>query len=356
VTGAHGSRHRDEAYGDPYELPPDRAYGETCAAIASFHWNWRLLLATGRARYADEMERALYNAVAVAVAADGTHFFYSNPLQSRTGRADSGEEAAARRQSWYKCACCPPNIARLMASLHGYVATAGEDGVQIHLYGGATVGARVADTAVRVEMRTGYPWSGRIELDIVDETAPDGSPWTLALRVPAWCEAYTVWIDGEAVPASAHDGYVRLTRVWASGTSVVLDLEMPARRVVAHPRVDAVRGCVALARGPLVYCLEQSDLPPGVLLEDVRLAPSAEVRATSVEVLAAYREELPDVAVVLTAGASLTEPGDAPLYSAAGAAGPAGEPLSLTAVPYFAWGNRRPGPMRVWIPTTTIDF
>ncbi|MBP2708388.1 glycoside hydrolase family 127 protein [Microbispora sp. RL4-1S] len=345
VTGAHGSRHRDEAYGDPYELPPDRAYGETCAAIASFQWNWRLLLATGRARYADEMERALYNAIAPALSADGRHFFYSNPLQLRTGHAGSGEEAAARRLPWYSCACCPPNIARLMASLPGYVATADAGGLQIHLYGDASLDTGVAGRPVRVEMRTDYPWQGRVELTVEDEGGRDEDPWTLALRVPAWCDTYAVSVGGETVDVPVQDGYVRLTRVWAPGTTLVLDLAMPVRRLSAHPRVDAVRGCVALARGPVVYCLEQADLPPGVVLEDVWLDPAAPVEA-------AHRDDPAGIPVVLTAGGRLAGSGDA-LYTALDESGPGretGAPLALTAVPYFLWGNRSEGPMRVWIP------
>ncbi|MEU6427144.1 beta-L-arabinofuranosidase domain-containing protein [Microbispora sp. NPDC046973] len=344
VTGAHGSRHREEAYGDPYELPPDRAYAETCAAIASVHVNWRLLLATGRARYADEMERALYNAVAVAVSSDGRHFFYSNPLQLRTGHASSGEEAAARRLSWYSCACCPPNIARLMASLHGYLATAHDDGLQIHLYASGSVNAEVAGAAARVDMRTEYPWQGRIELTVTSEA---GAPWTLALRVPAWCDAYTVRIDGGPVMAPARDGYIRLTRVWAPGTTVVLDLDMPVRQVSAHPRVDAVRGCVALARGPLVYCLEQADLPPGTVLEDVRLDPSAPITS-------GHREDLPDIPVVISASGLVNHSGDS-LYATGIRRERPGTPLTLTAVPYFLWGNRSEGPMRVWIPVAATE-
>ncbi|OPG01672.1 glycoside hydrolase family 127 protein [Microbispora sp. GKU 823] len=338
VTGAHGSRHREEAYGDPYELPSDRAYGETCAAIASFQWNWRLLLATGRARYADEMERVLYNAVAAAVSSDGRHFFYSNPLQLRTGHASSGEEAASRRLPWYSCACCPPNIARLMASLPGYLATADDGGLQIHLYGDASL---TAPGGRRVEMRTAYPWQGRIELEVA-EGGGGGQAWTLALRVPAWCDTYTVSVGGEPVRVPARDGYVRLTRVWTPGTTVVLDLDMPVRQVTAHPRVDAVRGCVALTRGPLVYCLEQADLPPGTVLEDVRLDPA-------VEVTAARREDLPDIPVVITAGGLVAHAGDS-LYTAGARRERTGTPLTLTAVPYFLWGNRSEGPMRVWIP------
>ena len=142
VTGAHGSRHRDEAFGDPYELPPDRAYGETCAAIASFLWNWRLLLATGDGRYAEEMERALYNAIAVSTSLDGRHFSYSNPLHLRDGHDGSSEDAPSERLPWFRCACCPPNLARLVASLHHYVATRDGEGIQLHLPAAGRIEAR----------------------------------------------------------------------------------------------------------------------------------------------------------------------------------------------------------------------
>ncbi|MFB4274357.1 glycoside hydrolase family 127 protein [Nonomuraea sp. MTCD27] len=334
VTGAHGSRHRDEAYGDPYELPPDRAYAETCASIASFHLSWRLLLATGRARYADEMERVLLNAVAAAVSQDGRHFFYSNPLHLRTGHSNAGEEAAGHRLPWYSCACCPPNIARLMASLPAYLATGDAGGVQLHLYAGATI-----DTgAARVEVRTSYPWQGRVELTVASRTA---EPWTLALRVPSWCGSHTLLIGGEPVEASPEDGYLRLTRSWGDGTGVVLDLAMPARQVRPHPRVDAVRGCVTLARGPLVYCLEQHDLPEGTVLEDVRLHPRGPLRTSGGDA----------APVVITAsGSALDGAAGAPLYTSEGGDETAGPALALTAVPYFLWGNRSEGPMRVWIP------
>ncbi|GGL21377.1 hypothetical protein Sme01_74710 [Sphaerisporangium melleum] len=345
VTGAHGAHHRDEAYGDPYELPPERAYGETCAAIASFQWNWRLLLATGRARYADEMERVLLNAIAPAVSADGRNFFYANPLQVRTGHVGSGEEATTHRLPWYSCACCPPNIARLMASLPGYLATADERGLQVHLYADASLTVPVAGRTVAVEMRTAYPWQGRVELTIDGEGSKGGARWTLALRVPGWCDAHTVSVDGARAEATVRDGYLRLTRVWTPGTRVVLDLGMPVRQVSAHPRVDAVRGCVTLARGPLVYCVEQADLPAGAVLEDVRLDPAAPITATR-------WADLPGIPVVLEARGVLADAGE-DLYTAGAERERAGAPLTLTAVPYFLWGNRTEGPMRVWIPLAT---
>ncbi|HET6706927.1 glycoside hydrolase family 127 protein [Amycolatopsis sp.] len=332
LTGAQGSRHRDEAFGDPYELPPDRAYGETCAAIASFQWNWRLLLATGEGRYADEMERALYNAIAGSTALDGTHFFYSNPLHLRTGHDGSHEDAPSRRLPWYSCACCPPNLARLVASLSGYVATTDPGGLQVHLYAAGTIQTTVDGVGVRVETRTRYPWDGRVELTV---TTP--APLMLSLRVPGWAEGAS--IDG--VPARVRAGYAEVRRDWTAGTTVTLDLPMSARVVRPHPRIDAVRGCAAVTRGPLVYCLEQADLPDGVVLEDVRIDPAAPFSDAS----------LPEVPVALTARGRVETPASDELYGAG--AQTSGEPVELTAVPYFLWGNREPGPMRVWVPVAT---
>ncbi|WIX90183.1 beta-L-arabinofuranosidase domain-containing protein [Amycolatopsis sp. DG1A-15b] len=332
LTGAQGSRHRDEAFGDPYELPPDRAYGETCAAIASFQWNWRLLLATGEGKYADEMERALYNAIAGSTALDGTHFFYSNPLHLRTGHDGSHEDAPSQRLPWYSCACCPPNLARLVASLSGYVATTDPGGLQVHLYAAGTIRTTVDGVDVRVETRTRYPWDGRVELTVTTAT-----PLMLSLRVPGW--AGGALIDG--VPAEVRDGYAEVRRDWTGGTTVTLELPMAARVVRPHPRIDAVRGCVAVTRGPLVYCLEQADLPHGVALEDVRLDPAAPFSDAS----------RPDVPVALTAPGRVEVPASGALYGA-GDTTP-GEPVGLTAVPYFLWGNRERGPMRVWIPVAT---
>lgn len=336
LTGAQGSRHRDESFGDPYELPPDRAYGETCAAVASFHWNWRMLLATGDGRHADEMERALYNVIAGSTALDGTHFFYSNTLHLRTGHDGSHEDAPSGRLPWYSCACCPPNLARLLASLSGYAATTNHSGLQLHLYGAGELHTTVDGEPVHVVVRTEYPWDGRVEVTVTTAAA-----LVLELRIPGW--ATDVRLDG--APVVAEDGYARVRRDWSAGVTVTLDLPMPARVVRPHPRIDAVRGCVALARGPLVYCVEQADLPAGVTLEDVRLDPAAPLTAT----------RLPDIPVALTMSGRLAPPESDVLYPAVGPAASPGEPLELTAVPYFLWGNRTPGPMRVWVPVATAS-
>lgn len=335
VTGAQGSRHRDEAFGAPYELPPDRAYGETCAAIASFQWNWRMLLATGETKYTDEMERALYNVIAGSTALDGTHFFYANPLQLRTGHDGGHEDAPSGRLPWYSCACCPPNLARLLASLSGYTTTTSHSGLQLHLYAAGELHTTVDGADVHVTIRTDYPWDGRVEL-----TVTTGAPLTLSLRIPTW--ATDASVDGN--PVTPEDGYTRVRRNWSTGATVTLDLPMPARFVRPHPRIDAVRGCVALTRGPLVYCLEQTDLPADILLEDVRLDPAAPVTTG----------ELPDIPVTLHTEGTLESPTSADLYPAAPTA-VRGTPLPLTAIPYFLWNNRTPGPMRVWTPIASTS-
>ena len=336
LTGAQGSRHRDEAFGDPYELPPDRAYGETCAAIAGFHWNWRMLLATGEREHADEMERALYNVIAGSTALDGTNFFYSNPLHLRTGHDGSHEDAPSRRLPWYSCSCCPPNLARLLASLSGYAVTTDHSGVQVHLYAAGELHTTVDGAAVHVVVRTDYPWDGRVELTVTTD-----APLTLALRVPGWCPPAGVRLDG--APVEAADGYLRMRRDWSAGATVTLELPMPAGAIRPHPRIDAVRGCVALARGPLVYCLEQADLPAGVVLEDVRVDPAT--------VTAAGRRR--DVPVAITARGAIEPPASDALYPSGVATASQAVPIELTAVPYFLWGDREPGPMRVWIPVAT---
>lgn len=328
LTGGQGSRHKDEGFGDPFELPPDRAYAETCAAIGSFQLAWRLLLATGKARYADEMERVLYNGIAGSTALDGRSFFYSNPLQLRTGHDGSHEDTPSQRLTWYSCACCPPNLARLMASLQAYAATGSSSGLQVHLYAAGTV----TSGAHTLDVQTSYPWDERIDITV---TAAGGDPWTLALRVPSWCHDARLSVNGSLVRSGAQEGYLRITRNWKAGDVVSLVLAMPPSLVAAHPRVDAVRGSAALTRGPVVYCLEHADLPPGTEFEDWELDPSVPLTVGDQSIRASFRAR-PDNSDALYR--PLTTP-------AAGTTA-----TTAPAIPYFRWANRAPGPMRVWIP------
>jgi uncharacterized protein len=322
LTGGMGSRHRDESFGDPFELPPDRAYAETCAAIASVLLGWRLLLATGEAGYADAVERAVYNGVLSGISLTGTRFFYVNPLQRRTHHAYE-PPGHGERAPWYPCACCPPNLMRLLSSWEQYVATSDDSGIQLHQYATSEVQAGVAGGTARLSVHTGYPWDGRVTVRVVE--AP-GRPWTLSLRVPRWCRSAVLTGPGGTGPRAAGAGTAELTRRWKAGDRVVMELDMPVRVTEPDPRVDAVRGCVAVERGPLVYCLESADLPPETELEELRWDPSREPAAVP-------RPDLGDDVVGITVPVAGRQPG-----------------LSAGAIPYFAWANRGAGAMRVWIP------
>ena len=331
ISGGLGSRHRDEAFGDPFELPPDRAYSETCAAISSVMFNWRMLLITGESRFADEMERALYNAVATSTTPDGCAFFYSNPLQVRTTRDGEHEQAPARRVAWYDCACCPPNLARLVASLHSYAATTRDGGLQLHLYESGTI--TLADATASVT--TDYPFDGRISIDFDSPFAHD-----VSLRVPGWVDSFVLTVDGTRTDPPVTDGYLRVPGGSIRSIQLMFDIPAVVRR--PHPHIDAARGCVAVTRGPIVYALEQSDLPDGVVLEDAVIDADAGATVAG-EVLG-----LPAVRVRL----ARRDPFDTGLYPVRDGSGPAVTgTMDVALVPYFRWGNRGPGGMRIWLPT-----
>jgi DUF1680 family protein len=342
LTGGNGSRHEGESFGDRFELPPDRAYNETCAAIASFQWAWRLLLATGDAGYADLMERILYNGFASSTATDGTRFFYVNPLQRRPDHFEKDDPG--RRREWFSCACCPPNIMRTMASLQHYLATTspgtgspgtGSPGtggtLYVHQFTGATLSAPLAGGVLTVEMVTDYPWSGLVELRVTGAPPQDCG---LALRVPAWSAPPALLLNEDPVQASPEPGYLVVRRRWRPGDVLRYELDISPRLTYPDPRVDAVRGCAAIERGPLVYCLEQADQPAGAELEDLALIPG-ELRESPATV--------PGVGetVLVRAGAD---------RAAGGPAGAAADPVTVTAVPYFQWDNRDGRAMRVWVP------
>ena len=343
VTGAIGSRHLAEALGQPYELPNELAYGETCAAVANFMWSWRMLLATGEGRFADLMERSLYNAILGGVSLDGERYFYVNPLASN-GREEFLSRGGCRRREWHQVACCPPNVMRLLASLGHYVATRDGAGLQLHQYGAARIAMEFAPgraTAVRIE--SAYPWEGRVRLTI---EAGAGEHWQLSLRVPGWAGAPTVRVNGAAVDATPDaTGYLRLDRTWTQGDVVEFDWPLAPRFVEAHPWIESTRGCVAIERGPLVYCLEQADQPTACVA-DLEIDTTAPLTADWVPDL------LGGVAVIRGSGAALdTSAWNELLYRPLRTnSAPARRRVDVMAIPYYAWANREPGAMRVWIP------
>jgi hypothetical protein len=335
ITGGQGARHEGESYGDAYELPNDRAYCETCAAFAAIMLSWRLLLITGESRFADFMERTLYNAFLAGVGADGESFFYVNPLQARS---------PIGRQPWFDCACCPPNVMRMMASLEHYLATRTAAGLQIHQYASSVVRAGVRGQPFGLQITTGYPYDGQVQLRVT--AAPDGAA-ELGLRIPAWADDATVTVAGQAAGAEpGADGYLHLNRVWSAGDEVVLDLRLRPRAVTGDPRVDAIRGCVAFERGPLVYCFEGADLPAGTSTKDLVIRPEVTARPADPVSIAGQ------AVTPLLVPAGLRAPATAagwPYREARNGAPPAAD-AEARAIPYYAWANRGPSDMRVWTP------
>jgi DUF1680 family protein len=340
LTGGCGARGAGEAYGDDYELPHN-CYNETCAAIAFLFWNHRMFLMTGDAKYMDVFERSLYNGVLSGVSLSGDRFFYPNPLEY-DGKAKNNHGHAGRAP-WFGCACCPPNIMRLLASLGGYVHAVRGDGLFVNLYTQSTASATVGNTTVKLDQATNYPWDGAVTLTLTPGQPVD---FALNLRIPGWVRgqpvpgdlysyddstpaAWSVSVNGEALNPVVTDGFASLKRRWQAGDTVQLVLPMPVRRVAGHPKVAATRGQVALERGPIVYAFEGLD--NGGNLADLFLPETAAITA------AARTDLLGGLTVLqLTGAARRTEDGQTP--------------ATLTAIPYAVWNNRGLSPMRVWLP------
>ena len=336
LTGGVGSRHKDEAFGDRFELPPDRAYCETCAAIASIMWNWRMCLITGEARFAELVERTLYNGFLSGWGLDGRSFFYVNPLQSRGDKA---------RQPWYYCACCPPNLMRLVASLEHYVASHSGSGLQLHQFVPAAIGQHLTSGWLRATVETPYPREGWLLFRLHEAPAGDED---IAIRAPSWASDIAVDINGKAQAVEpSPDGYLHLQRRWEAGDEVSVSFPLRPRVVYPDLHIDAVRGCAAIERGPFVYCFESLhaeneplddvgiDVPKGDLLEhNTRVAGEAVVE--------------------LSCPARRRTTGDGnswPYHEQEREGGAGSEEVRLKAIPYYAWSNRGPSYMRVWAPT-----
>ncbi|MFI6759721.1 glycoside hydrolase family 127 protein [Micromonospora sp. NPDC050417] len=337
LTGGMGSRHMDEAFGDDFVLPSDRAYSETCASVAAVMVAWRLLLATGEPRYGDLIERILYNVLATAISDDGTSFFYAHTLHQRTPTEDLPPDreqlgfGGGPRAPWFEVSCCLGNIGRTLASLSTYLATANERGLQLHQYADAEVGTRLADgRRVAVRMATRYPDDGTVSVRV---TETDGGPWTIALRVPRWAGG-AVLVDGDQRRPAA-PGTVEVTRDFSVGDEIRLQLPVRPRWTFPDPRIDAVRGCVAVERGPVVLCVESVDQPVPDL-DLVRVDPSAEPR------------EAGDGATV---AGWFDQPAESgwPYDESAPQAGETTR-AALRLVPYHRWARRGPSTMRVWLP------
>ncbi|HSV86064.1 MAG TPA: beta-L-arabinofuranosidase domain-containing protein, partial [Levilinea sp.] len=332
ITGGTGSLPGTEGYGNDYELDPEFAYAETCASLASLFWNWQMVQLTGEAKYTDLFEWQLYNAAGVGMGFDGRSYLYNNPLTCHGG---------VERKPWYAVPCCPSNISRTWADLGRYIATSQDKSIRIHQFISSQLSASITAAGgeaahASLAMEADLPWEGRVRIKVTDiETAQREQPlpFLLEFRQPAWVNEMPVTVNGEpvmmpATPAGIQPvgydprpaSYRTISRSWAIGDQV--EITFPVKIVLrrAHPRVKAHEGKVAVTRGPLVYCLESVD-NPGVDLFTEKL---------DLESLAAtFDSELLGGMVRITAKTT------------------SGKPLTL--IPYFAWGNRGPSQMTVWV-------
>jgi len=332
ITGGLGTaQYHDEGFGDPYLLP-NRTYCESCAGIAHVLWQHRMALRKGQANCADVMELALYNGAISGISLAGDAFFYQNPLESRRG---------GRRRPWIGLACCPTNLTRIIPQVGGFVYAQGKGRLYVNLYAAGEAGIKLDDGGtVKLAQQTDYPWDGRVRLTVTPEKPAE---FALCLRIPGWALGRPVPSDlyrfaspkvppvalkvaGRAAsPAPQDDGYVHLKRRWRAGDVVEWDLPMPVRRVRAHEKVEADKGKVVLMRGPIVYCLEAVDHAGADVLK-LALPPQAGLAAE-------HRSGLLGGVTVLRARGRDDRQRE----------------VDLTAVPYYAWANRDPGAMTVWI-------
>lgn len=344
VTGGVGSESTGERFTFDYDLPNDRAYAETCAAIALVFFARRMLELDPRADYADVMELALYNGVASGMSYDGKAFFYVNPLEvwpEATAERHDTRHVEPTRPGWFDCACCPPNLARLFSSIGSYAYNYTDDAIYVHLYAQGEAEFDLPGGSVRLIQKTRYPWDGQVVLSVEPEEAGE---FTVALRVPGWCQGAKLTVNDEsiALEETVENGYARLQRRWEKGDRIALHLPMPVTRVVAHPQVRENAGRVAIKRGPIVYCLEEVD--NGSNLHWLRLPKDAELSAH-------WDADLLGGTVKVTGPAVRIDSSgwNGLLYR--GATEGRGEvtATSLTAIPYALWANRTPGEMTVWI-------
>lgn len=332
ITGGIGPSRHNEGFTEDYDLPDETAYAETCATIGLIFWNHRLLQFEGDRRFADVMERGLYNGFLSGVTLSGDRFLYENPLSTNGTR---------HHEEWFYCPCCPPNVARLLASVGGYFYSTGAEEVWVHLFASNSASMEVAGTSLTLKQDTRYPWDGKVTLQM--ELARPAS-FTLHLRLPEWCPGYRLSVNGQALQVQpGPGGYLSVRREWRTGDTVVYEMNMPVQLVWSNPAVRQLEGRVAIQRGPVVYCLESVD-NPATPLDRISIDPADFLKACTVE-------ERPDllggVAVIRGPGRAIqTEGWGEVLYRPEA---PGEKEITLTAVPYCTWDNREPGEMRVWL-------
>jgi uncharacterized protein len=339
VTGGVGSRSDGEAFGDAYELPNFRAYGESCAAIGNMMWNWRMLAATGDAKFTDVLERALYNGINSGMSLDGTLYCYRNPLAFDPSTGDK------IRNPWYDVTCCPPNLERTFGSLPGYFYSTSADGIYVHLYDNSELSWHLENgVGLKVTQKTNYPWDGDVEFAIAPAQP---SEFTFYLRIPGWTDRAQVSVNDKPLAGATPGQYLPIRRRWSAGDVVRLKVNVVPQVIEANPHVADDTGRVAIQRGPLIYCLEEVDQPGGVALSDVAVAPG---RRPAESFQTEFKKDLLGGMVVLHHEGAVYERASLqnPLYYHYSGASLKTRKVPLTFIPYYAWANRQATSMQVW--------
>jgi DUF1680 family protein len=339
ITGSIGQTGHGEAFTYDYDLPNDMVYGETCAAIGLAFFAKRMSSIAPKAVYADVLEKALFNGTISGMSLDGKRFFYVNPLEAnpeKFGKYDSLQGHRVERQKWFPCACCPPNLARLIASLGSYVYSSRPDALYSHLFLSNSLEVKLGGADVEVTMETRYPWEEKVEVTFA---MPGKVRFTYGIRVPSWAADYKIAVNGQEGQYTIEDGYALINREWQSGDKVTIIFNMPVTVIEANPLVRDDAGKVAVTRGPVVYCLEEVD--NGKDLHMVYLDGKPEFNTK-------YESDLLEGVVTLSCkgkrlkaweGNDLYRPASSPKF----------EDIRLLWIPYYAWTNRKPGEMLVWV-------
>jgi DUF1680 family protein len=348
VTGACGQTHHGasskvdfvhEAFIDEYMMPNLTAYNETCANICNAMFSYRMLGIYGQAKYADIMELALYNSALSGISADGTHYFYTNPLR-RTHDHHMDTTDQKTREPYIHCFCCPPNLVRTIAKVSGWAYSLSENGVAVNLYGGNKLDTKLLDgSRIQLTQETQYPWEGAVRITV--ESCKD-KPFEMMLRIPEWAQGTKVWLNEKEVAVEVKPGtYSRITRGWKKGDVITLDMPMEARLIEGHPRIEEVRNQAAIKRGPVVYCMESPDLPAETDILDVYLPSGVKLKAR-------YRPQFLGGLTTLSGKVWLRASNKEAMYSTLKK--PKWKEVVTQFVPYFVWSNRGVSEMTVWLP------
>lgn len=341
VTGAIGATAHGEAFSFDYDLPNDTAYAETCAAIGLIFFARRMFEITKDSKYTDVMERALFNGVISGMSLDGRKFFYVNPLEVYPEACEKDyhkKHVKPERQKWFGCACCPPNVARLLSSIGSYAFSASQTAVYMNLFMGGEMDMVLNGNKNRFCIETQYPWKNTVKITVSNE---QDTTFTYAVRIPGWCEDFVLTVNGEKTQYTVEKGYAVLNRLWKNGDEICLTMDMPPVLVEANPNVREDIGKVAVMRGPVVYCLEEAD--NGASLQEIYLEKEPVFTEEFEENL------LKGVVTLKTRGKRVSREGwkETALYRPY--KGSSYQTQELKFIPYYAWTNRTPGEMLVWV-------